>query len=60
MGGVSDTTENFTPLKCQPLSPWQREKIVEMGPSGILRHCDGKGGRLFMVPLPATLWPSPV
>lgn len=26
-----------------------------MGPSGVLKHCDGKGGRLFIVHLPSTL-----
>lgn len=52
-GGVSDTTESFIPLKCWPLNPWQRKKQMEMGPSGVLKHCDGKGGRLFIVLLPS-------
>lgn len=26
---------------------------MEMGPSGVLKHCDGKGGRLFIVLLPS-------
>lgn len=56
--GLLDTTESFIPLKCQFLNPWQSRKQVEMGLSGVLTHCDGKGGRLVIVLLPAI--PSPL
>lgn len=47
--GISGTTESFIPLKGWPLNPWQRKKQTEMSPSGVLKHHDGKRGRLFIV-----------
>lgn len=43
----------FHPSQVLALESWKRKKQMEMGPSGVLKHCDGKGGRLFIVLLPS-------
>lgn len=51
--GDSNATGSFISVKCWPLSHQQRgkkkKKTVKIGPSGVLKHDNGKEGRLFIV-----------